>query len=112
MDEYLGVAGGDQDLDLTGAVALDGRGRIGLITGRRRETVTVGSRTGASTVEVSYWKGVVAAPWTEPEIAAPDPAWRWTAARPVVVASSLREYAEATDDLLGLEELRRRRDRA
>jgi hypothetical protein len=97
----LGVLGvdvleGDGEVDLTGTVALDHRFRLGVITGRARDP-----RSGTT-----YWTGQVV-DWTQPPGAAPW--WRWTAARPLVVARTLREYVDATDDLLGLEELRRRR---
>ena len=95
IDNSLGVTlGVTQDVDLTGAVALDHHGRLGLITGRRAHE---GSW---------YWRGVVV-DWEQPRVCTPW--WVWTATRPLVVATSLREYAGATDDLLGLEELRRRR---
>lgn len=94
-DFYLGVVEGDQALDLRGVVALDHHFRLGVITGR------VHPKDGPS-----YWRGQVV-DWHQARPA--DPWWRWTSTRPVVVARTLREYAEATDDLLGLDELRRRR---
>lgn len=93
----LGALAGDAAIDLRGAVALDHHGRLGVILERRLAD------------GVAFWRGQVV-DWRQ---AAPVKPWHaWTAARPLIVATSLREYAEATDDLLGLEELRRRRDRA
>jgi hypothetical protein len=93
----LGVQAGDGDLNLVGAVALDHYGRPGLILRREREPACGGCL---------IYKGVLVAPFGDPW---GNGHWRWTAARPLVIATSVREYAEATDDLLGLVELRRRR---
>lgn len=92
----LGVVAGDQAIDLVGAVAIDHRGRVGLITARR-------SSGGCGGCLIYF--GVVLEPLAGPLTAH----WRWTAAQPLVIATSLQEYAEATDDLLGLTALRRRR---
>jgi hypothetical protein len=81
----LGVPAGDHDVNLVGAVALDHRGRVGWITGTRREG-GVTFYTGLELERVGHW--------------------RWTAARPLVIAGSVKEYWEATDELLGLEALR------
>lgn len=86
----LGVRTGDGDLDLTGAVALDHHGRLGLITERRRVRECGGCL---------IWFGVLCAPWGDRR---GKGHWRWTAARPLIVAQSLKEYAEHSDDLLGL----------
>ena len=52
------------------------------------------------------WFGVTCGAWGDPWCPGH---WRWTARNPLVVAKDLREYATHSDDLLGLEELRRRR---
>lgn len=94
-DFHLGVLEADQGLDLRGAVALDHHGRLGIITGRTHPARGP-----------SYWRGQVV-DWHQARPV--KPWWRWTATQPIIVARTLREYAEATDDLLGLEEFRRRR---
>lgn len=90
VDERLGATP-DGGVDLTGAVALCHRYRVGLVVGRRRQPDT--GRT--------EWVGI--------PLEDDGGSRRWTSVAPIVIAHNLREYAEATDDLLGLTELRRRR---
>lgn len=87
-NSFIGVSFGDQDPDLIGAVAVDHHGRLGLITSRRRNGNGDLTWYGLELEGVGHW--------------------RWTAIRPLVVARSLKELVEATDDQLGLTELRRR----
>ena len=87
MERALGVSS-DGGLDLVGAVALDHRGRVGLVLGR------------AEIERQNVWVGVLCAPFGDPR----GGGYRqWTSRSPLVVATSLREYAEATDDQLGLD---------
>lgn len=93
IEQRLGVSAGDQVPDLVGAVALDHHGRVGLITARRQSAGCGGCW---------IYVGVV----LEPHVGPLHTHWRWTANTPLVIASTLHEYATATDDQLGLEALR------